>query len=69
MSSVYFETNDDVLYVHTADKAVDGIYVYPGDELYSVAHTQQEDNPWWRVDLERVHCVRAVNILNKGDRK
>ena len=29
-------------------------------------HTRADDNPWWRVDLERVEPVAGVNILN-GD--
>ena len=30
-------------------------------------HTLADDNPWWRVDLERVEPVAEVNILNRGD--
>ena len=28
-------------------------------------HTQLENNPWWRVDLERVEPVVEVNIVNR----
>ena len=31
------------------------------------AHTRQESDPWWRVDLGRVEPVAEVNILNRGD--
>ena len=31
------------------------------------AHTSQESDPWWRVDLGRVEPVAEVNILNRGD--
>ena len=28
-------------------------------------HTNQESDPWWRVDLGRVEPVGEVNILNR----
>ena len=28
-------------------------------------HTRADDNPWWRVDLERVEPVAEVNIVNR----
>ena len=31
------------------------------------AHTYEERDPWWRVDLGRVEPVAEVNILNRGD--
>jgi len=42
--------------------AVDGIYEALDD---SMAHSNEETRPWWRVDLGDVHCVWAVNILNR----
>ena len=30
-------------------------------------HTNEESDPWWRVDLERVEPVAEVNIVNRGD--
>ncbi|XP_071234236.1 uncharacterized protein [Salvelinus alpinus] len=30
-------------------------------------HTEQETNPWWRVDLLDVYRVTAVTITNRGD--
>jgi len=47
-----------------ASKAVDGIYTEPEDES-SMAHSRHERRPWWRVDLVDIHCVWAVNILNR----
>jgi len=47
-----------------AKSAIDGVYE-PLDELYSLAHSNKETRPWWRVDLGDVHCVWAVNILNR----
>ena len=29
--------------------------------------TDQEANPWWRVDLGAEHCIAKVTILNRGD--
>ena len=54
-----------------AKYANDGVYRAKGDisELSSLAHSEREDNPWWRVDLLRIHCIWAVNILNRGDGK
>ena len=54
-------------FTHEAGKAVDGIYL-PNrlHELTSIAVTKSLLNPWWRVDLGEVHCVWAVNILNRA---
>ena len=67
LSSTY---HDFLFGLHKASYANDGVY-RPQDtvaEWSSLAHSHEEDNPWWRVDLLRVHCVWAVNILNRGDR-
>ena len=55
-------------YTFEAGKAVDGIYVPEGvDRDYaSVAISANMLNPWWRVDLGQLHCIWAVNILNRG---
>ncbi|KAJ8290975.1 hypothetical protein GJAV_G00019850 [Gymnothorax javanicus] len=49
-----------------AGKAVDGdrsgVY-YEG----SCSHTEAETNPWWRVDLQTVHNVDSVSIVNRAD--
>jgi len=47
-----------------AAMAVDGIYE-PTNVEKSLTHSQRETRPWWRVDLGDVHCVWAVNILNR----
>jgi len=57
--------NTKGLYTYEAAKAVDGIYE-PTDGAYSsMAHSNEENRPWWRVDLGDVRCVWAVNILNR----
>jgi len=62
MSSVYLDPDGEDF--HDASKAVDGIYELPNiDE--SLAHSKYKTRPWWRVDLGDVHCVWAVNILNR----
>ncbi|KAJ8354158.1 hypothetical protein SKAU_G00217250 [Synaphobranchus kaupii] len=33
----------------------------------SCTHTQQQANPWWRVDLLCVYRVTSVTITNRGD--
>jgi len=30
-----------------------------------MAHTNAEDRPWWRVDLEYVYCILGVTVLNR----
>jgi len=62
LSSVY--TDPLGVYSYEGDKAVDGIYNI-SDWLKSLANSQLESRPWWRVDLGDVHCVWAVNILNR----
>ena len=54
-------------YTYEAGKAVDGIYL-PNElhGLTSIAVTKSLLNPWWRVDLGQVHCIWAVNILNRA---
>ena len=68
MSSVY--TVESINYDLKAAFANDGIYFPPGnsviDEIVSLAHTLNENNPWWMVDLEHVYCIWAVRILNRG---
>jgi len=44
--------------------AVDGVYE-PPPGVNSLAHSDLETRPWLRVDLGDVHCVWAVNILNR----
>ena len=72
-SSTFIDTRSYPHLVHEASYANDGVYrpLFPNItyELSSLAHSLREDNPWWRVDLLRVHCIWAVNILNRGDSK
>lgn len=55
MSSIYDPLNDPKL-------AIDNVYV---DES-SLVHSQKEANPWWRVNLEEVHCIWALRFLNRA---
>ena len=57
MSSVSNPNNDP-------NKAVDGIYAT--ESVDSIAQSNSEENPWWRVDLGGLHCVWAVEVLNRG---
>ena len=47
-----------------ASNAVDG---EKGLYYTKCTHTNEESDPWWRVDLGRVEPVAEVNILNRGD--
>ena len=51
-----------------AEKAVDGVYVPVDglDEQASLAHSEEETQPWWRVDLAAQYCVWAVNIVDRA---
>jgi len=62
MSSVY--NNWHGVHSYEAAMAVDGIY-QSADNFASMANSQRETRPWWRVDLGNVHCVWAANILNR----
>ena len=59
MSSVYRSSTGP-------SKATDGIYV-PEDGVQSLADSDWEENPWWRVDLGGVHCIWAIEVLNRGN--
>jgi len=47
-----------------AEKSNDGIYEPPPDRI-SLSVTGVDQRPWWRVNLERVFTVYAVQILNR----
>ncbi|XP_033012058.1 fucolectin-1-like [Lacerta agilis] len=50
----------------SADKAVDGIY--SGDfQQGSCAHTDNDKNPWWFVDLDSEYAIAAVLVKNRAD--
>lgn len=53
---------------YAASFANDGIW-HDGiisNGVTSMAHTETEIHPWWRVNLEAVYYVVAVRILNRG---
>ena len=35
-------------------------------DISKCTHTNEENNPWWRVDLGRVEPVAEVIILNRN---
>ena len=52
--------------VAVAQRAIDG----NTDGRYatgSVAHTNQEDNPWWEVDLQATHPVERIVVWNRAE--
>ncbi|KAL0961812.1 hypothetical protein UPYG_G00332010 [Umbra pygmaea] len=49
---------------YIASRAIDG---NRQTFLPHFTHTQEETNPWWRVDLRDVYRVRSVSITNRGD--
>lgn len=49
----------------SAGNLIDGVYT-PPNEQFNMAHSTLETNPWWRVDLQSIHCIIAVNILNRS---
>ncbi|XP_067930974.1 fucolectin-1-like [Watersipora subatra] len=66
LSSVRYSTQFQMAF--SGSFAVDGIYHPPQDDArVSMAQTNKENNPWLRVDLQKMHCIWAVRILNRGD--
>nr|XP_023837701.1 uncharacterized protein LOC111960044 [Salvelinus alpinus] len=49
-----------------ASNAIDGNRE-PEYNKRSCSHTQDDTNPWWRVDLLDLYRVTAVTITNRGD--
>ncbi|XP_066271170.1 uncharacterized protein [Branchiostoma lanceolatum] len=59
-------------YIHHGDamgpgKAVDGSRATDIGDDKACTHTQNDYQPWWKVDLSRVYTVHRVSILNRGD--
>ncbi|KAM4601252.1 uncharacterized protein ACJ7VT_021044 isoform 1-T1 [Polymixia lowei] len=46
------------------DNAIDGNRASKWD-LASCTHTQQDYNPWWRLDLRKTHKIFTINITNR----
>ncbi|XP_067936986.1 uncharacterized protein [Watersipora subatra] len=68
MSSVYLDDSGSQAEAtfHGGAFAVDGIYEPPADnEIFSLANSLRESKPWLRVNLQKVHCIWAVRILNR----
>ena len=70
MSFVLAHTIDGTVYNLIAAFGNDGIYRPPGNSstflMVPLAHTEEEDNPWWMVDIEGVYCICAVNIQRRN---
>jgi len=52
-----------------AHKANDGQYIPAAGsrEHDSLVKTEMEYQPYWAVDLETVHCIWTIRILNRGN--
>ena len=50
-----------------AAKAVDGNTnsVWVGNSSNSVTHTNQESNPWWKVDLSANYDITKIKVYNR----
>eukprot|EP00112_Aurelia_sp_Birch-Aquarium-sp1_P010422 Seg2224.1 transcript_id=Seg2224.1/GoldUCD/mRNA.D3Y31 product=Fucolectin-1 protein_id=Seg2224.1/GoldUCD/D3Y31 len=49
-----------------ASRAVDGNYKFHWSDK-SCTHTNDEQDPWWRVDLEKEYIVTDITIINRGE--
>ncbi|KAL2084800.1 hypothetical protein ACEWY4_020318 [Coilia grayii] len=59
-------TQSDLYGQGFADNAIDGNH----DSAYfhgSCSHTEEQTNPWWRVDLLKEYIITSVVITNRGD--
>lgn len=65
--AVYGKATQSSLYSFGfANNAIDGNHA--GDwEQGSCSHTQNNINPWWRLDLGKTHKVFSVNITNRDE--
>ncbi|XP_065060118.1 uncharacterized protein LOC135687479 [Rhopilema esculentum] len=50
-----------------ASRAVDGNYKFHWSDK-SCTHTNDEVDPWWRVDLGKEYIITDVTIINRGER-
>ncbi|XP_059356788.1 fucolectin-like [Carassius carassius] len=53
-------------YNYVASNAIDGIRYAPGSAS-SCSHTDNELNPWWRLDLLDFYYIYKVTITNRAD--
>ena len=51
----------------TANKAVDGNIAADLFKDRTCSHTEEEDNPWWKVDFGKMYSIAGVEITNRGD--
>ncbi|XP_035689154.1 macrophage mannose receptor 1-like [Branchiostoma floridae] len=50
-----------------AGKAVDGSRATDIKPGKACTHTENEYQPWWKVDLSRTYTIKQISILNRGD--
>ncbi|XP_028985089.2 uncharacterized protein LOC114843053 [Betta splendens] len=50
----------------SASNAIDG-YPEPHFHAGSCTHTDEESNPWWRLDLLETYIITSITITNRGD--
>lgn len=50
----------------SASNAIDG---YPESHFHigSCTHTNEDRNPWWKVDLLQPYVITSITITNRGD--
>ena len=56
--SSYYQDNQRL----SSDRAVSG-----SKSGLSAFHTAKEDNPWWQVDLEKIHKLSEIRVYNRMD--
>lgn len=49
---------------HNGSKAIDGLYRLE-PEYSSLAHTNEDPNPWIQIELTKAYCISAVKIWNR----
>ncbi|XP_070538285.1 uncharacterized protein [Ptychodera flava] len=54
-------------YTHVAGRAVDGNENFALETGHSCIHSAKEAGAWWRVDLQSIHAVYKIVIINRYD--
>ena len=60
MSSTYCGSHAPHI-CYPGSSAVNGVYSFSQD----MAHTDRQRNPWIRIDLEEIHCIKAVKVWSR----
>ena len=56
--SSYYQDNPRLSSDHAVSGSKSGL---------SAFHTAKEDNPWWQVDLEKIHKLDEIRVYNRMD--